>query len=135
MSHQNPNEIRCATKANFMRLTELDSVLYYPGSTLSQTLVGLAPGTTYALQYHYRIYFGDEGDGSDEVMTVTIGGQVVDTFSADPYTWMSSYASRSATYVATADSATLLFTLSGSYVGDFALDLITLTVACTTECG
>jgi hypothetical protein len=59
----------------------------------------------------------------------------VDTYSiAFSAPRVENYVARTAIYVATADTATLLFALTGAYVGDFALDAITLTVACT-ECG
>jgi hypothetical protein len=111
-----------------MRLTKIDRVLYAPGATLSQTLVGLTPGTTYTLQYYYQMYFSRSSD-SPEVLTTTIGGQIVDINSVNYGPSMNGYVSRSATYIATADSATLLFTLTGSYIGDLALDAITLTSA------
>jgi hypothetical protein len=130
VSHGSPNQIECAKKASSTRLTKIDRVLYLPGATLSQTLVGLAPGTTYTLQYYYQIHFTYEGEGDgSEVLTTTIGGQVVDINLVHYGPPMSGYASRSAAYIATADSATLLFTLTGSYVGEFALDAITLTSA------
>jgi len=119
-----------------MRLTHTDRVLYSPGATLSQALVGLAPGTTYILQYHYLVYFDDDEDNERrEVLTASIGGEPVDTLIVDAYDSMNGYVERNIMYTATADSATLLFTLTGQSIGNFALDAITLTVACTTDCG
>ena len=118
------------------RLIKTDRVLYSysPGASLSQSLNGLAPGTTYTLQYYYRIYGTYINPGS-AVLTTTIGGQIVDTYSmATTAPRVSRYVARTATYVATADTATLLFTLTGARGGNFALDAITLTSTCT-ECG
>lgn len=118
-----------------LRLTKVDRALYSPGSTLSQTLVGLAPGTTYTLQYYYRLYQVSNNEGI-EVLTTSIGEQVVDTLSVnEPTPRVSNYVARSATYVATAETATLRFGLTGTTLVSFALDAITLTIACTAECG
>lgn len=100
-------------------------------TSLSQLLVDLVPGATYNLQYYYRVYPNGRPLPSPTTLTVAIGGQVVDTYSYSPYIYMigtNAYTMRSATYVATAESATLLFTLGGSYTGNFALDDITLTL-------
>jgi hypothetical protein len=99
-----------------LRLTKTDRVLYgySSGATLSQSLVGLAPDTTYTLQYYYRIYRGYRNLGP-AVLTTTIGGQIVDTYSiAFSATRVDNYVARTVIYVATADTATLLFALTGA---------------------
>jgi len=111
-----------------LRLTKTDRVLYSPVSTLSQILVDLAPGATYILQYHYRLYKVSNNEGT-EMLTASIGGQLVDTLSVTDLTpLVPYYVSRRATYVATADTATLLFEVAGTTLVSFVLDDITLTV-------
>ena len=93
---------------------------------LSQPLTGLIPGNTYTLTYHYL------GSSFELVIVVSIGGVQVDYLeSLAPVT---SFQTRTATYVATSDSATLEFDVDNKTpFSRVTLDLVEL-VTTVTSC-
>ena len=91
-----------------------------PSATLSQTLTGLTPGATYAIQFYAQDNLvWNPGGGGQNRLTVTFGGQTLfdqavtnryDNSDPDGIVFNADYRLYTLTGVATGDSTTLAFT-------------------------
>ncbi|KAI9646047.1 hypothetical protein NHQ30_005485 [Ciborinia camelliae] len=96
-------------------------------STMSQSISTFVPGQSYILTYYMRIMGIVLYPTSTCVLTISLGGVTIDTFTitySNVATYRLSYTQRTATVVATSQMETLQFTYGCSTLNTYPVDLL-----------